>query len=423
MKKIKMKNEFQTFAKHWAIEPSAMQLVAATFKEVQSGLSLFAQKPLVNTYTTTIRDGVAVIPIHGIITPRADVFTFLMGGTALELLARDLQAAIDNPEVNAILLDIDSPGGVAVGPSEMADTIRKATQKKPIWAYVGRNCCSAAYWLASAANNIVAQKTALLGSIGVVSSVAVQEQPDADGYKQIEIVSSNAKNKRPDPRTPEGEATIRSELDALEAEFIQSVAMYRNVGTDTVKSDFGQGGVVVGEAAVNAGMADEIGDYETTIKKLSTKNNKGENSMDAKKAITKDQIAAYRAEGAKAERDRLLALDEVAVAGHEDLLAKAKADPNMTAEKLALQIVKAEKAKGGDYLNGLKKAANSMPQVTPSTKPVAKTNKGATPEERAKNEWNSNPDIRSEFNGDKDAFIAYCIARENGQIKIQTKGE
>ena len=421
MKKIKMKNEFQTFAKHWAIEPSAMQLVAATFKEVQSGLSLFAQKPLVNTYTTTIRDGVAVIPIHGIITPRADVFTFLMGGTALELLARDLQAALDNPEVNAILLDIDSPGGVAVGPSEMADTIRKATQKKPIWAYVGRNCCSAAYWLASAASNIVAQKTALLGSIGVVSSVAVQEQPDADGYKQIEIVSSNAKNKRPDPRTPEGEATIRSELDALEAEFIQSVATYRNVGTDTVKSDFGQGGVVVGEAAINAGMADEIGDYESTIKQLSTKT-KGEKQMDAK-AITKDQIAAYRAEGAKAERERLLALDEVAVAGHEDLLAKAKADPNMTAEKLALQIVKAEKAKGGDYLNGLKKAANSMPQVKPSNKPVVKINKGATPEERAKNEWASNPEIRSEFNGDKDAFIAYCIAQENGQIKIQTKGE
>lgn len=145
--------------------------------------------------------------------------------------------------------------------------------------------------------------------------------------------------------------------------------------------------------------------------------------MDAKKAITKDQMAALRAEGAKAERARLLALDEVAVAGHEDLLAKAKADPNMTAEKLALQIVKAEKAKGGDYLNGLKKAANSMPQVKPSTKPVAKLSKGATPEERAKNEWASNPQVRAEFDGDKDAFVAYCIAQEKGQIKIQNKGE
>ena len=183
--------DLQTIAKHWAIEPTAMQGVIASFREVQSGLSLFAQKPLANTYTTTIRDGVAVIPIHGIITPRHDLFTLLMGGTSLELLAKEIQTALDNNDVHAILLDIDSPGGVAVGPSEMADIIRKATQKKPIWAYVGRNCCSAAYWLASATTNIVAQKTALLGSIGVVSSVAVQEQPDADGYKQIEIVSSN----------------------------------------------------------------------------------------------------------------------------------------------------------------------------------------------------------------------------------------
>ena len=94
----------------------------------------------------------------------------------------------------------------------------------------------------------------------------------------------------------------------------------------------------------------------------------------------------------------------------------------MTAEKLALQIVKAEKAKGGKYLNGLQKAANSMPKVTPSVKPVGKV-KGATPEERANNEWASNANVRNEFNGDKAAFVAYAIAKENGQIKIQTKGE
>lgn len=94
MKKIQMKNELQTFAKHWAIEPSAMQLVAATFKEVQSGLSLFAQKPLVNTYTTSIRDGVAVIPIHGVITPRADVFTFLMGGYSIGIISQGFTGSI-----------------------------------------------------------------------------------------------------------------------------------------------------------------------------------------------------------------------------------------------------------------------------------------------------------------------------------------
>ena len=416
MKKI----DLQNVSKHWAIEPSALQCLRTDLSELQSGLSLFAQKPLARTYTSTIRDGIAVIPIHGIITARSDLFTFLMGGTGLDILARDIQTALDDDDVKGIMLDIDSPGGVAVGPSEMAAIIRNAADWKPVWAYVGRSCCSAAYWLASATDRIVAEKTAMLGSIGVVSSIPVQESADADGYKQIEVVSTNAKNKRPDPRTAEGLDTIRSELDALDTEFIGAVAKYRNVSVETVKTDFGQGGVLIGDAAVAVGMADALGTYESTLYELSQQTKKGEKTMDPQ-SITEEQIAAYRAEGAKAERERLLALDDMIVAGHEDLLAKAKLDPEMTAEKLAVEIIKAEKAKGNDYLAGLKKAEETLPTVNPSAK--ATTAVGATPEERAENEWNNNPDVRTEFGGDKAAFFAFRIAQENEQIKVLKKEE
>ena len=416
MKKI----DLQNVSKHWAIEPSALQCLRTDLSELQSGLSLFAQKPLARTYTSTIRDGIAVIPVHGIITARTDLFTFLMGGTGLDILARDIQTALDDDDVKGIMLDFDSPGGVAVGPSEMAAIIHNATLWKPVWAYVGRSCCSAAYWLASATDRIVVEKTAMLGSIGVVSSIPVQESADADGYKQIEVVSTNAKNKRPDPRTAEGLDTIRSELDALESEFIDAVAKYRNVSTETVKTDFGQGGVLIGDAAVAVGMADALGTYESTLYELSQQTKKGEKTMDPQ-SITEEQIAAYRAEGAKAERERLLALDDMIVAGHEDLLAKAKLDPEMTAEKLAVEIIKAEKAKGNDYLAGLKKAEETLPNVTPSAK--ATTAVGATPEERAENEWNNNPDVRAEFGGDKAAFFAFRIAQENEQIKVLKKEE
>ena len=118
----------------------------------------------------SIRDGVAVIPIKGVITPQMDIFTALFGGTALDHLAQDIQAALDNNEVKAILLDIDSPGGVAVGPAEMAEIINHAKGIKPLWSYTGRNCCSAAYWLAAATDKILCHKSALLGSIGVVST-------------------------------------------------------------------------------------------------------------------------------------------------------------------------------------------------------------------------------------------------------------
>jgi signal peptide peptidase SppA len=422
-----MTNDLCAIARHWACEPDALQ--AITLKDPFAGLSLFDERPLANTRTAAIRDGVAVIPISGIITPRTDLFTILMGGTPLDRLAKDFMAAVADPSVRAILLDIDSPGGVAVGPSEMAEVIHKACADKPVWSYVGRNCCSAAYWLASSTERILAHKSALVGSIGVVSTIPVQETPDADGYKYIEIVSSNAKNKRPDPRTPEGIDTIRAELDALENEFIRSVAAYRNLPEDTIKSDFGQGGVLIGDKAVAAGMADALSTYESALTELSnlTKPMKGEPEMEKNEtpaAITPEQIAAYREEGAKAERERLLALDEIATAGHEDLLAAAKSDPTMTAEKLALEIVKSEKAKGTGYIASLKTAEAAMPAVAPSV-PAPAAAQDATPEERAESEWNAKAEIRKEFSGDKEAFVAYFIANENGQIKKLTnnKGE
>ncbi|MDD4556495.1 MAG: S49 family peptidase [Alphaproteobacteria bacterium] len=419
-------NDLRAISKHWAIEPDALHNLTANFEKTQAGLSLFSERPLAKTRTATIRGGVAVIPVHGVITPRLDLFTILFGGTALDCLARDIQTALDDTEVHAILLDIDSPGGVAVGPAEMAEIINHAKGIKPVWSYAGRNCCSAAYWLAAATDKILCHKSALLGSIGVVSTIPVQETADADGYKMIEVISTNAKNKRPDPRTPEGLDTIRAELDALETEFIKSVAAYRKLPEDTIKSDFGQGGVLIGNKAVTVGMADALATYEGALAQLSTliTPQKGEPKMEKKEelAITPEQVAAYREEGAKAERERLLALDEVAIVGHEDLLAKAKADPAMTAEKLALEIVKSEKAKGNKHLESLKAAETAMPVIEPSV-PAATEAVGATPEERAENEWNAKAEIRKEFGGDKAAYIAFAVAQENGQIKIQKKGE
>lgn len=90
-----------------------------------------------------------------------DFLTYVLGGTALDILAKDFRTALENSDVRAIILDFDSPGGIAVGPAEMADMIFNARGNKPIISYVGRNCCSAAYWLASAADTLGALKRAL----------------------------------------------------------------------------------------------------------------------------------------------------------------------------------------------------------------------------------------------------------------------
>ncbi len=460
-------NDLIALSKHWAIEPDELKNLRLSLLKEKQSLSLFAEQPLRNTRMVNIRGRTAIISVKGVITPRYDFFTFLFGGTALDVLARDLQTALDNDEVDAILLDIDSPGGVAVGPSEMSEMIYKAREKKPVWSYVGRHCCSAAYWLASATEKIVSHQSALLGSIGVVSMIPVQETHDMRGYKNIEIVSTNAKNKRPDPRTPEGLKKIRRELDSLENEFITSIAKYRNVAEDTIRKDFGQGGVMIGSEAVSIGMADMLGTYESVLDAISINNtnqptnkNKGESKMsDNKNTLTKENITAdflkkecpdvvkalmnegleagksgvekiskeagFKA-GVDAERNRLFAIDEMTLSGHDDLIASAKKDTEMTAEKLAVQIIKAEQSKGNSHIDALKKAENKLPKIEAGAnanegKEKIEVDENAPIEEQAETKWKSDASLRAEFNNDKEAFVAYFTAENNGQVKVLSK--
>jgi ClpP class serine protease len=448
-------HEILKIAKYWAIEPDSLKSLCR-LKDFES-LAFKSETHLNNTRSVLIRDGTAIIPIHGPITARSDLFTFFLGGTALSDLAKDFQAALNNDQVKAILFDVDSPGGVALGPMEMAQAIFNARGKKPIWSYVGRNCSSAAYWLASATEKIIANPSALLGSIGVVTTIPVQEEPDSEGYKNIEVVSSNAGRKRPDPRTSEGMAEIKRELDDLESQFIESVARFRSTTIDSVKNNFGQGGVLIGKNAVLNSMADELGTYEDTLTKLSQKfsTTKNNNFMSNQESLTRENITAdfIKAEfpdiaetlakensekmqndtfsegkktgfleGIKSERQRILSIEEAALSGHEDLVAHAKQDSNMTAEKLALQIISREKQRGTKYLEGTKEAEKEMPKVDPSfeanTSSKTKIDKNAPLEDRTKSEWQDDSKLRSEFGNDYDAFFAYKKASENQQVKI-----
>ena len=465
-------NDILKISKYWAIEPDYLR--SAT-KEILSerSLSYQAEKPLDNTRSVSIRGSTAIIPIHGPITARNTFFSLFSGGTSLETLAKDFQEALSNEDVKSILFDIDSPGGVAVGPMEMAEMIFNARNKKPIYSYIGRNGSSAAYWLASATEKIIVNPSALVGSVGVVTTIPVQEQPDQDGYKNIEIVSSNAALKRPDPRTAEGIAEIRRELDALESTFINGISKYRSITPEIVKADFGGGGVVIGSEAVNKNMADALGTYEETLSLLSqinhqenhqtnnlTINNQIMSKEQAKQinaAISKKEITANYikeefpditssiieeaipdvkktafnegiAAGKKAERERILAIESATLPGHEDLIAEAKKDGLITAEKLALKIIAAEKNKASDYLANSKVGEAEMPKIEPNidldasaVKQKEKIDANLPLEQKAQNLWDKDTKLRSEFSGDFDSYLAFAKAEEEGQVKILSK--
>lgn len=243
------------------VEAARMKL-AARYAEIE-GIAASPSKKVSNLQHARMRGSVAVMPIEGPIFRYSNLFSEMSGATSLESLALDFSAALKDDDVSAILLHVDSPGGEVNGTGEFADMVYKARGKKPIIAYVSHEGASAAYWIASAADRIIAAPTSILGSIGVVVAVP---NPDASGKNTIQFVSSQSPNKRPDPTTKDGKEQIQGFIDDLAAEFISTVARNRGITPDSVVNDYGEGGVMVGNRAVEAGLADAIGSFEETLK-------------------------------------------------------------------------------------------------------------------------------------------------------------
>jgi len=219
---------------------------------------------------------VAAIRIEGLLVPNASLWDMIFSNITLHSwINKDINDALSDPNVSAIVLDINSPGGYVNGTAELADMIRRADTVKPVYAFSSGLLCSAAYWLASQARGIVATEGAEIGSIGVAAAYAKQETADRDGYRVFEFTSSNAKAKRPDPTTAEGLALIQKDIDQVEALFIERVAGGRKVSEEYVKSNFGNGAVFLGREALDRKMVDSVSAFDDFINKLN--GNKGGN--------------------------------------------------------------------------------------------------------------------------------------------------
>lgn len=373
----------------WAITREAMDTIIEIAQRENPSPEAVAAKmgrPLENSYDVEFRDGVAILPIAGPLFRYANLFTALSGATSYDLLARDFNAALDNPRVESILLNIDSPGGEASGVSEFADMIYQARGRKPVVAYVGGYGASAAYWLAAAADEVIINDTAILGSIGVVLGVEDSRERDAKaGVRRMEIVSAASPYKRVDPTTDDGRSRLQARVDALADVFVGKVAAYRGVSVETVLKEFGQGDVFVGQAAVEAGLADRVGSFEAVIAEMQsgkfrpstgtmnaaasgtteesnmdkqngapaadtkpstlTANQAVEQHPQAAEALRTEAHAAGVAEGATAERARVQAiLASEEAAGREELAQHLAFESNTPADAARALLAKAPKA-------------------------------------------------------------------------------
>ena len=252
----------------WAIRPEwAKQMLTIARRDGLTPEAVAAElgQPLNNTRTVTVREGVATIPVSGPMFRYANIFADVSGATSYEALATDLRVALDDPSVLAILLAVDSPGGEVFGASELSDLIFNARGTKPIVAHVSGFGASAAYWIASAADDVVTSSTGILGSLGVCMSVTVPaDDPDLFGDREIEFVSSQSPDKHLDPTSKAGREQHQAIVDKLAGVFVADAARNRGVTEASVLEGFGKGGTFVGTDAVTAGLADRVATFEVT---------------------------------------------------------------------------------------------------------------------------------------------------------------
>ena len=215
--------------------------------------------------------GVAIVQVHGPIVAHDSPFARVFGIPSGEAIAATVRAAAADPEVSAIVLDVDSPGGTVSGCAEAAVGIAEAASDTPIAAVSNYLMASAAYWLASQCSEVVASPSSLTGSIGVLAA-----HIDASGFYEavgltIELVfAGRFKTEGSDTEalSDPARAHMQALVDSAYGDFVRAVASGRGVSQRQVRGGMGEGRVLDARAALSEGLVDRIGTLAETVERM-----------------------------------------------------------------------------------------------------------------------------------------------------------
>lgn len=224
----------------------------------------------------TLLGSAAVIPIQGTITQRPSIFADYSGGCSAEGIGRAVEAAVADPKVDGIVLDIDSPGGSAAGLPDAAAKIASANKTKPVTAVVNSMAASAAYWLGSQAGQIAVAPGGWLGCIGCIMGHIDETKLEEMAGLKTELISSTQSPFKTEsypqvPLTAAARADLQGMVDQIGQEFIDTVAKGRGIRPATVERDFGQGRMKLAADAVAARMADRVATLEQIVNEINGK--------------------------------------------------------------------------------------------------------------------------------------------------------
>ncbi len=317
------------YGQPWLISHDGMTQVLAIANRITDVTALVAGKAArpEGSRKLKVYGSTAVIPVHGAIIRYADIFAEMCGACSLESIAHDFNMAMADPAVKRIVFDVNSPGGQADGINEFAEIIYQARGQKEIIGYASGSAASAALWIISACETVYCDATALMGSIGVRLSFRGTDGED----NIIHVASSQSPHKLLDASSDKGQTLALSTADSMAAVFIEAVARNRDVSPQTVINDFGQGWVLVGEAAVKAGMADGLSSLAVLVGHTQA----GQPTTTGGVAMG-SQSPTPQAQGAASDQPELTAA--IVAANHPDIAAELRKE-GATAENTRIRAI------------------------------------------------------------------------------------
>lgn len=246
----------------WAIQPDKLVEMQALLYSHRADSRIAPPSPVSGGHAMQVSGKVAVIRISGILCKRPGLIAQFFGATSTAAISESFRMAINAPDIAAVVLVIDSPGGTVDGTQAIAAEILAARGRKPIVAVADGCMCSAAYWIGASADRVYASSSvAQIGSIGVVAAhVDISGRESQVGVKTTEISAGKYKRIASNyaPLSAEGRESIQSTVDYLYSLFVGHVARARNTSEDRVLSAMADGRVFIGQQAAQAGLIDGI---------------------------------------------------------------------------------------------------------------------------------------------------------------------
>lgn len=208
---------------------------------------------------------IAHIDLEGMITSSANFGFGGSGASMVDRMKEQLKLAIENEDVKAIVLRINSPGGEVTASDTIYDAVKKANEEKPVIVFMDSTAASGGFYIACGAEEIFANETTLTGSIGVIiQTLNYRELFGKVGLESLVFKSGKYKDILSSSRemTVEEKSLVQEMVMEIYDKFLGIVAESRDLPEDTLRNGIADGRVLSGAAAKEAGLIDDTGYIE-----------------------------------------------------------------------------------------------------------------------------------------------------------------